>query len=423
MSLLSAIQNKQAQVASAYTVCGSKGATLPAAGNRNLTNLADAIDTITPEVPINQRIEKLICSGDVYTREFETVSANYTAIPANKFKSDETLVSAFIPNTVTSIGTGSFSAATNLNYVNLENITSIGDSSFYGDTNLKMSLNMPNLTTIVAYAFKESGILSVDNLGNVSSMTWGIFQNCLGLRYAKLPSTLSYINSNVFGGCTSLKEIDFSDISHLNSYGADTCSGCINLTTVHEPQSADDVGVGSFYNCSSLTGIDLTGIINVNQYAFFGCSSLDSVSGLSGTNNIQTIGTNAFYHASLANVSDLCLPNLTNLGGGAFEGCGFTTVSNLGSITELSPSIMSCPNLTSIVLPSTLTNINNWALCWNSLLTTVTVLATTPPNFGGGSIFAGATLAHIYVPAASVSDYQNATGWSAYASIISAIPS
>lgn len=47
MSIASAIQLKQQQVAAAYTACDEKGATMPAAGSQNLSNLASTIATIS----------------------------------------------------------------------------------------------------------------------------------------------------------------------------------------------------------------------------------------------------------------------------------------------------------------------------------------------------------------------------------------
>ena len=47
MSIASAIANAQTKVAAAYTACSDKGATMPAAGNQNLSNLADTIASIT----------------------------------------------------------------------------------------------------------------------------------------------------------------------------------------------------------------------------------------------------------------------------------------------------------------------------------------------------------------------------------------
>ena len=75
-----------------------------------------------------------------------------------------------------------------------------------------------------------------------------------------------------------------------------------------------------------------------------------------------------------------------------------------------------------IDLPSTMTTIQDFAFYGDSNLTTLIIRATTPPALGTRVFDYCSSLAHIYVPAASVSAYQSATNWSAKASIISAIP-
>lgn len=47
MSIASAISSAQTKVAAAYTACNDKGATMPAAGSQNLSNLASTISSIT----------------------------------------------------------------------------------------------------------------------------------------------------------------------------------------------------------------------------------------------------------------------------------------------------------------------------------------------------------------------------------------
>lgn len=47
MSIASAISAAQSKVAAAYSACSDKGATMPASGSQNLSNLADTIASIT----------------------------------------------------------------------------------------------------------------------------------------------------------------------------------------------------------------------------------------------------------------------------------------------------------------------------------------------------------------------------------------
>jgi hypothetical protein len=76
--------------------------------------------------------------------------------------------------------------------------------------------------------------------------------------------------------------------------------------------------------------------------------------------------------------------------------------------------------LTSITIPASVTSLGNYAFLRCISLISVTVLATVPPTvFAGANPFlACPTGLQIHVPAASVSAYKSATGWSAFASQI-----
>lgn len=77
-------------------------------------------------------------------------------------------------------------------------------------------------------------------------------------------------------------------------------------------------------------------------------------------------------------------------------------------------------HLTSVVIPETTTNIASYAFHRCNYLTSVTVLATTPPALSGtGTAFDNTNECPIYVPASSVEAYK--TTWSRYASRIQPI--
>ena len=82
---------------------------------------------------------------------------------------------------------------------------------------------------------------------------------------------------------------------------------------------------------------------------------------------------------------------------------------------------MKYPLITLTTLPSTIESLGSQAFGYTGL-TTITIKATTPPEYGSSLFSDSEGLAHIYVPAASVDAYKAAEGWSAHASIIEAIP-
>ena len=169
----------------------------------------------------------------------------------------------------------------------------------------------------------------------------------------------------------------------------------------------------------------------INQYAFFG---VDTFSSISLPDELTYIGENAFYET---NITSINIPgSVTEIADYAFHRC--TDLSSITFNTGLQKigreAFAFCTNISSITLPSSVTHLGgfygNYAdavFSGCSSLTSVTLLATTPPSLSGAgegitTVFSGAhaSLA-IYVPSASVNTYKSANGWETYASKISAI--
>ena len=130
---------------------------------------------------------------------------NYTSI----LSGNSVITKVVIPNSVISIGEGTFEDCRSLTSVNIPNsVTSIGYYAFSDCTSLT-SINIPN---------------SVTNIG------WYTFE-----------------------GCTSLTSIHISD--SVTSIGNVVFSSCTALTSIHIPNSVTSIGTRAFYNCSSLTSI------------------------------------------------------------------------------------------------------------------------------------------------------------------------
>ena len=158
-------------------------------------------------------------------------------------------------------------------------------------------------------------------------------------------------------------------------------NGNTQLTSVFFPDSIRNVEDNAFLGCTSLLAADFSDcnlLIKIGESAFSGCSSLATVK----------LPTNAYWYTI---VRYACFQR--------------TAISE-------------------IEIPSSVTEIRSTAFANCSSLAKVTVLATTPPALANVNAFSGtdANLV-IYVPSASVSDYQSASNWSTYASRIQAIPS
>lgn len=83
-------------------------------------------------------------------------------------------------------------------------------------------------------------------------------------------------------------------------------------------------------------------------------------------------------------------------------------------------------NLTTVILPSTVTYIRSAMLANCTSIQNLTLLATTPPTLNEGRLFGVEeqipTGFKIYVPSIAVNAYKTATVWSRYANYIEAIP-
>ena len=120
------------------------------------------------------------------------------------------------------------------------------------------------------------------------------------------------------------------------------------------------------------------------------------------------------------------LKNNTVLPENMFSSCGdLISVTLPSSITSiLATAFSSCEKLTSININNNLggniTSFGYNAFYYCKLLASIIIESTTPPVING--LFNSSYVPKIYVPAESVDAYKSATGWSAYADNIQAIP-
>lgn len=141
---------------------------------------------------------------------------------------------------------------------------------------------------------------------------------------------------------------------------------------------------------------------NNYQYAVFQeCTTLIKVTIPS---SVTQIGHSSFY-------------NNTNLTKFNSSTNGELFIPN--GVTILQPYVFQyCTGFTSAIFPSTITQIGNYCFADTTNLTTITLLATTPPTLGSSNF---AYVTAIYVPSESVETYKAASGWSSLASRIQSI--
>lgn len=179
---------------------------------------------------------------------------------------------AIVEEGITALGFGSFGLCDNLEEVTLpDSIQAMYDETFDGSTALK-SVRMPNNPDLV--------------MGNY------VFRNCTNLTSIVIPC--KYLNSHSFSGCSSLKDITFSN--NLQRIGYNSFWGCYSLEEMVIPDTVTLIGDSAFGYCTALSSLKLgSGLQSIGENAFICCSSLTNVTIPA---SVTSIGSGAFASCS-----------------------------------------------------------------------------------------------------------------------------
>jgi hypothetical protein len=295
-----------------------------------------------------------------------------TDIGTNAFY-ESSVTSVLIPDTVTVVGSEAFENCSDLTNLTLslgladiesnafyncssvasvtipDSVTNIGDEAFY-DCNLTSVTFGDSVTSIGNYAF--SGLAS-RGLGDPTVPTGS------PLTTVTIPSSVTNIGVGAFEGCMWLTNVTFGvGLTTIGAYAFDDC-GLTNAVTI--PDSVTNIGTRTFSDCGALTAINVAS----NNPAY---SSLNGVL----FNKTQTVLLE--YPGCLG--GSYAIPDgVTNIGTGAFEYCdSLTNVTISLGVTDIgSNAFYGCDGLTSLTLPDSVTNIGDYAFFGCEALTNVTM--------------------------------------------------
>ncbi len=264
-------------------------------------------------------------------------------------------------------------------------VTSIGANAFKSNTVVKtIFIADGGVKTISSNAF--SGCSNLENINIQSKVTAigsAVFKNCTGLKSIEIPSSVTSIGDYAFSGCSSLESINIP--SGVKAIAPSTFSGCTGLKEFVVPNTVTSIGVNVFSGCSSLERITLPFVGDYEkesstpyQYPFgyiFGETSYDGSTATEqtyyGSSTSSTTSTTYYIPTSLKEV--------TITGGnilyGAFYNCNnLTSVVIPSTVTSIAEYAFSgCSSLTNIEIPNTITTIKGYAFQNCSTLTSITV--------------------------------------------------
>ena len=293
-----------------------------------------------------------------------------TSIPTEAFNFCTALKSIHLPATVTEIERNAFIYCKSLAAVTIEEggeILKIGNTAFKGTKLSVTNINalIKNVTEISEYAYQET-TSTVDEDGTlvipegITTIGREAFRKANGIKKIQFPSSLVSIESYAFSECSNLTEVVIPD--GVISIGDSAFRGCASLKKVVVPSSVVDLGNYAFISCFALEEADVA--CDIGYRMFDGC---DKLKNLTLGNTVTAIGDYAFNGCD--SLERVVLPSsLTNvgevpaIGREAFRDCkkleSVAFAENYNQITIGESAFSGCINLSKVVFPSNLVNMD-----------------------------------------------------------------
>jgi len=291
------------------------------------------------------------------------------------FKNCTSLKSITIPSSVTSIDWGGFEGCTSLTSVTIsDGVTMIGGGMFKGCTSLK-SITIPSsVTEIGDWSFEETVLTSLTIPEGVTYIGNGAFQDLTSLKSITIPSSVTYLGEGaVFWNWTSSQTINIR--GHASWAEADAAWG---------DWLGNCAAVIKFWNGNSYVEpvgtLEFELINGGTAYSVSKGTVRDGAVVIPPTYNnlpVTHIAVDAFNSTRITSVT---IPSsVTEIGYMAFGWCyGITSITIPDSVEFIGNYAFSCIDLTSVNIPASVTYINGNPFSGCRKLTNLTVAANNP---------------------------------------------
>jgi hypothetical protein len=284
-----------------------------------------------------------------------------------------------------------------------------------GDVTIPTNIYGVTVTSIYGWAFQDSNPTSVTIPGSVTSIGEYAFDQCTSLTNLTLEDGITNIGGLAFLYCTNLTSVTIP--GSVTSFGEQAflqCTGltnvtlgsgitnipylafseCTSLTSLLIPDSVTSIGSGAFFICTSLPAVSIpASVTSIGDVAFGLCSNLTA---------ITVAAQNAFYSSRNGVLFDHNQTTLVQyppgLTGNYIIPCG---------VTNIGDAFMDCSNLSSLTIPGSVTNLQQYALSYCGSLTNV--------YFSGNAPSGDSTVFYSYPSAITETVYYlpGTTGWGA----------
>ena len=267
----------------------------------------------------------------------------------------------------------------------------IGNYAFSDCENLQ-HIYMPFAWKIGIEAFRDCPISGIIDLEYCDSIGEGAFEGT-SINEITIPQSITTIPVNCFYGCWNLNKVKLSE--GLKVIGDSAFSDCSNLKGITIPSTVELIGQEAFLGCTNIKKIEIpSGVLELFARCFAGCTSLEEVIWHEGKSGV---GSRSIYSQVFDGCTNPCKVNIP-------EG-----------VADIQSEVFASTAISTLVLPSTITDIDTYAFGQMPNLQTIYCKAPRPPYVDSGFMMQVST---IYVPEGVVGNYQIANGWSEFANAI-----
>lgn len=352
---------------------------------------------------------------------------------------------------------------TSVSEVSLPDATEIIDEYAFYRLPRVVKVNLNNVKTVGDAAFYGCPLTDVNFGKALVSIGDRAFMQCTSLKSAVFPPTLREIGETAFALCLQMNELKLND--GLEKLGSCAFIQCLAISEINLPGSLKEIKESVFYTCYGLKKVTCSeGLTEIGETMFYENTALESVTfpstlkilsqscfssctalkSITFPESLETVGKAAFQNTGLTEVTipDNCSmieesafvyskltkftagKKLRTIGNSALGANPDLTEINLNEGLKFIGRMAFAQNesLKSIVIPSTVTNMDGLTFMGDNSLEYIENRATNPQQLTE-DLF-GQDELNLYdkvwlkVPAASVNEYKKANIWKNFRTIV-----
>ncbi len=196
----------------------------------------------------------------------------------------------------------------------------------------------------------------ISGTGEITDNPWMFESYAKDIKTVTIKDGITAISvKNAFGLCTKWK------------YRHDACE---SIEKVNIAKSVKIIGISAFRNCSKIKTVNMPGVEIIKRCAFYGC---DLSENFELPKSVKKVGNIAFAHTKIGEGKELVIRKDVVYARAAFTDCGYKKVIFEDGIKLIKPIVMNSKSIKSVVLPSSVTKIDNEAFYGCKNISTITI--------------------------------------------------